>query len=86
MRKCARQCARFRGLAAGLGTSGVVVPLASSMTRQTHTLPPAIYAAIPTPYGTAAAAKLSLASFVPAIVGLPLSDLVARWMLRLLGR
>ncbi len=50
------------------------------------TLPPAISAAIPTPYGTAVAAKLSRSSFVPAIAGLPLFDLMARWMFRLSGR
>jgi hypothetical protein len=46
----------------------------------------ALYAEIPTPCGTAAAVKPSLASFILTIAGLLRSDPVARWMLRLPGR
>jgi molybdate transport system permease protein len=72
-------------MAAGLGAFGAVILFASSMTRQMHTLPLAIYAAIPTPCGTAAVVKLSLVSSILAVAGLLRSDMVARWMLRLPG-
>lgn len=76
----------MRGKAAGLGTSGAVIPFASSLTRQMPILRMAIYAAIPASCGSAAGAKLLLASLIPAIAGLLLPGLVARWMLRLPGR
>ena len=72
--------------AAGLGEFGAVVTFASSIPGQTQTLPLAIYAATQVPGGETTAAKLSLVSFTLAILGLLLSDLVGRRMLRLLGR
>ena len=72
--------------AAGLGEFGAVITFASNIPGQTQTLPLAIYAAIQVPGGEAAAARLSLVSFTLAIAGLLLSDLVGRWMQRLLGR
>lgn len=72
--------------AAGLGEFGAVITFASSIPGQTQTLPLAIYAATQVPGGEAAAAKLSLVSFTLAILGLLLSDVVSRRMLRLLGR
>ena len=72
--------------AAGLGEFGAVITFASNIPGQTQTLPLAIYAAIQSPGGEATAGKLSLVSFILAIAGLLLSDLVGRWMHRLLGR
>ena len=72
--------------AAGLGEFGAVITFASSIPGQTQTLPLAIYAATQVPGGEATAAKLSLVSFTLAILGLLLSDLVGRRMLRVLGR
>ena len=72
--------------AAGLGEFGAVITFASSIPGQTQTLPLAIYAATQVPGGETTAAKLSLVSFTLAILGLLLSDLVGRRMLRLLGR
>ena len=72
--------------AAGLGEFGAVITFASNIPGQTQTLPLAIYAAIQSPGGEARAAKLSLVSFILAVAGLLLSDLLGRWMHRLLGR
>ena len=72
--------------AAGLGEFGAVITFASSIPGQTQTLPLAIYAATQVPGGEATAAKLSLVSFTLAILGLLLSDVVGRRMLRRLGR
>ena len=72
--------------AAGLGEFGAVITFASNIQGQTQTLPLAIYAATQMPGGEATAAKLSAVSFVLAIAGLLLSELIARRMHRLLGR
>ena len=71
--------------AAGLGEFGAVITFASSIPGQTQTLPLAAYAAIQAPGGEATAAKLSLVSFTLAMAGLPLPEVVARRMRRLLG-
>lgn len=72
--------------AAGLGEFGAVITFASNIPGETQTLPLAIYAATQVPGGEATAAKLSAVSFVLAIAGLLLSELIARRMSRLLGR
>ncbi len=71
--------------AAGLGEFGAVITFASNIEGQTQTLPLAIYAATQVPGGEATAAKLSAVSFVLAIGGLLLSEVIARRMHRLLG-
>ena len=71
--------------AAGLGEFGAVITFASNIPGETQTLPLAIYAATQTPGGEATAAKLSAVSFVLAIAGLLLSELIARRMRLLLG-
>ena len=72
--------------AAGLGEFGAVITFASNIEGQTQTLPLAIYAATQVPGGEATAAKLSAVSFVLAIGGLLLAELIARRMHRLLGQ
>lgn len=72
--------------AAGLGEFGAVITFASNIPGETQTLPLAIYSAIQTPGGEATAARLALISFVLAIGGLLLAELIARRMHRLLGR
>ena len=72
--------------AAGLGEFGAVITFASNIEGQTQTLPLAIYAATQVPGGEATAAKLSAVSFVLAIGGLLLAELIARRMHRLLGK
>jgi molybdate transport system permease protein len=72
--------------AAGLGEFGAVITFASNIQGQTQTLPLAIYAATQVPGGEATAAKLSAVSFILAIAGLLLSELIARRMHRLLGQ
>ncbi len=72
--------------AAGLGEFGAVITFASNIQGETQTLPLAIYAATQVPGGEATAAKLSIVSFVLAIAGLLLSELIARRMHVLLGR
>ena len=71
--------------AAGLGEFGAIITFASNIPGETQTLPLAIYAATQVPGGEATAAKLSLVSFVLAVAGLLLSELIARRMHRLLG-
>ena len=71
--------------AAGLGEFGAAVTFASSIPGQTQTLPLATRTALQAPGGEAAAAKLSLVSFTLAMAGLPLPEVVARRMRRLLG-
>ncbi|WP_200845116.1 molybdate ABC transporter permease subunit [Roseomonas sp. 18066] len=72
--------------AAGLGEFGAVITFASNIPGQTQTLPLAIYAATQTPGGEATAAKLAFVSFVLAVGGLLLAEMVSRRMQRLLGR
>ncbi|WP_426959913.1 molybdate ABC transporter permease subunit [Muricoccus radiodurans] len=72
--------------AAGLGEFGAVITFASNIPGETQTLPLAIYAATQTAGGEATAARLATVSFVLAVAGLILADLIARRMGRLLGR
>ncbi len=72
--------------AAGLGEFGAVITFASNIPGETQTLPLAIYSATQTPGGEATAARLAGISFVLAIGGLLLAELLARRMHRWLGR
>ena len=72
--------------AAGLGEFGAVITFASNVPGETQTLPLAIYSATQTPGGEAAAARLATVSFVLAIAGLLLAEIIARRMQRWLGR
>jgi molybdate transport system permease protein len=72
--------------AASLGEFGAVITFASNIPGETQTLPLAIYAAIQTPGGDAAAARLATLSFALAVAGLLLSELMARKVRRMLGR
>jgi molybdate transport system permease protein len=72
--------------AASLGEFGAVITFVSNIPGQTQTLPLAIYSAIQTPGGDAAAARLATLSFVLALAGLILSEVLARKVRRMLGR
>jgi molybdate transport system permease protein len=72
--------------AASLGEFGAVITFASNIPGETRTLPLAIYTAIQTPGGDAAAARLATISFVLAVAGLIGSEVVARRVRRMLGR
>jgi molybdate transport system permease protein len=72
--------------AASLGEFGAVITFASNIPGETQTLPLAIYSAIQTPGGDAAAARLATVSFVLALTGLILSEVLARKVRRMLGR
>lgn len=71
--------------AAGLGEFGAVITFASNIPGETQTLPLAIYSATQSPGGEATAAKLAAISFTLAMLGLLLSEAIARRMHRLLG-
>ena len=72
--------------AASLGEFGAVITFASNIPGQTQTLPLAIYSAIQTPGGDAAAARLASLSFVLAVAGLILSEVLARRVRAMMGR
>ena len=72
--------------AAGLGEFGAVITFASNIPGETQTLPLAIYSATQTLGGEAAAARLALVSFLLAVAGLLLAEVIARRLGRLLGR
>jgi molybdate transport system permease protein len=71
--------------AASLGEFGAVITFASNIPGETQTLPLAIYSAIQTPGGDAAAARLAMLSFVLALAGLLLSEILARRVRRMTG-
>ena len=72
--------------AAGLGEFGAVITFASNIPGETRTLPLALYTALQSPGGDAEAARLALTSFVLGLVGLMLSERLARGLARRLGR
>jgi molybdate transport system permease protein len=72
------------GFAACLGEFGAVITFAANVPGQTQTLPLAIYSALQSPDGDAAAFKLAGVSFVLAIAALAASEVVAR-RVRLVG-
>ena len=71
------------GFAACLGEFGAVITFAANVPGVTQTLPLAIYSALQTPGGEAAAARLACISFAIAVVALAVSDRIAarsrRW-------
>ena len=74
------------GFAACLGEFGAVITFAANIPGETQTLPLAIYSALQSPDGDAAALRLSLLSFAIAIVALAVSEALARRAQYLAGR
>jgi molybdate transport system permease protein len=72
--------------AAGLGEFGAVITFVSNIPGETRTLPLALYTALQSPDGDAMAARLATISFVLGLLGLLLSELLARSMRKRLGR
>jgi molybdate transport system permease protein len=64
--------------AAALGEFGAIITFVSNIPGQTRTLPLAIYTAIQSPGGEAAAARLAVLSILLALAGLLLAEFVAR--------
>jgi molybdate transport system permease protein len=74
------------GFAACLGEFGAIITFAANIPGQTQTLPLAIYAALQSPDGDAAALKLSALSFAIALVALAASEVLSRRAQTLAGR
>ena len=72
--------------AAGLGEFGAVITFVSNIPGETRTLPLALYTALQSPDGDAVAARLATISFTLGLLGLLLSETLARWMRKQLGR
>jgi molybdate transport system permease protein len=64
--------------AACLGEFGAIITFVSNIPGETRTIPLAIYTAIQTPGGEAAAARLAALSIALALAGLVLADVLAR--------
>jgi molybdate transport system permease protein len=64
--------------AACLGEFGAIITFVSNIPGETRTIPLAIYTAIQTPGGEAAAARLAALSIALALAGLVLADILAR--------
>jgi molybdate transport system permease protein len=71
---------------AALGEFGAVITFVSNIPGETRTLPLALYTALQTPGGDAAAARLACISLILGLGGLLLSEWFARRVRRLLGR
>lgn len=71
--------------AASLGEFGAVITFVSNIPGETQTLPLAIYSAVQTPDGDAAAARLATLSLILALSGLIISEVIARRARRMLG-
>ena len=69
-----------------LGEFGAVITFAANIPGQTQTLPLAIYAALQVPGGEAKAAELSMVSLTLALIGLLLSEWLAKRLNVMLGR
>lgn len=69
--------------AASLGEFGAIITFVSNIPGETRTIPLAIYTAIQTPGGEAAAARLAGLAIALALAGLVLSELAARRVARL---
>ncbi len=72
--------------AAGLGEFGAVITFVSNIPGETRTLPLALYTALQTPDGDAAAGRLAFLSITLGICGLMLSEYLARSISKWLGR
>jgi molybdate transport system permease protein len=70
---------------AALGEFGAVITFVSNIPGETRTLPLALYSALQTPGGDAAAARLAVISCVLGLSGLLLSEWFARRVRRMLG-
>jgi len=64
------------GYTASLGEFGAVITFAANIPGETQTLPLAIYAALETPGGEQAAARLSVVAILLALLGLGVAELV----------
>jgi molybdate transport system permease protein len=71
---------------AALGEFGAVITFVSNIPGETRTLPLALYSALQTPGGDAAAARLALISVTLGFAGLIVSEWFARRVRRMLGR
>ncbi|MCP5432040.1 MAG: molybdate ABC transporter permease subunit [Alphaproteobacteria bacterium] len=71
--------------AASLGEFGAIITFVSNIPGETRTLPLAIYTAIQSPGGEAAAARLACLSIALALLGLAAAELGARRLKRLVG-
>ncbi len=71
---------------AALGEFGAVITFVSNIPGETRTLPLALYSALQTPDGDAAAARLAGISVMLGVCGLLLSEWLARRVRRLMGR
>jgi molybdate transport system permease protein len=74
------------GFAACLGEFGAVITFAANIPGETQTLPLAIYAALQSPGGEAAAGRLALVSLVVAGAALVGSEALAQRARRWMGR
>jgi molybdate transport system permease protein len=72
--------------AAGLGEFGAVITFASNIPGVTRTLPLALYTAIQSPSGDAAALRLAMLSLILGLLGLVAAEVLARRVRRFLGR
>ena len=72
--------------AASLGEFGAVITFVSNIPGETQTLPLALYTALQTPGGDAAAARLASISVGLGIAGLLLAEWLARAVRARLGR
>ena len=78
--------AAITGFAAALGEFGAVITFAANIPGQTQTLPLAIYSALQSPGGEAAAARMSLVSVSLAVVFLVLAESLGRRLRARVGR
>jgi len=69
-------------LVAGMGEFGAVITFAASIPGETQTLPLAMYAALQSPGGEAAALRLGAISLAVAATGLVSAEALNRWMRR----
>ncbi|HNR22614.1 MAG TPA: molybdate ABC transporter permease subunit [Steroidobacteraceae bacterium] len=72
--------------AASLGEFGAVITFVSNIPGETRTLPLALYTAIQTPDGDAAAARIATLSLMLGFAGLALAEWLARRLRRTLGQ
>lgn len=71
--------------AASLGQFGAIITFVANVPGETRTIPLAIYSAIQTPGGEAAAARLSAIAIALALLGLLVAELAARRLRMRLG-
>jgi molybdate transport system permease protein len=72
--------------AACLGEFGAIITFVSNIPGETRTIPLAIYTAIQSPGGEAAAARLAALSIALALLGLVLADVIGRKARALIGQ